>query len=216
MAAEQELPIGNVQTLYRWMELALLFFGAPAIYLLGWIPLPKIPFLLLLVAVLVIWLLRDPSFDRSQWWGAAGLRTEWRRLLARFLVLSSGIIIFAFLVFPGHFLDMPLEEPAKWAILMVAYPLLSVYPQEIAYRTFFYHRYGGLLRGHWPMVFLNAAAFGFMHVVYENWVAVLATFLGGILFADTFARTRSTAASTFEHGLYGCLMFTIGLGRFFS
>ena len=38
---------------------------------------------------------------------------------------------------------------------------------------------------------------------------------GGLFFADTYAKTRSLAAVYFEHALYGCYLFTIGLGFYF-
>lgn len=43
-----------------------------------------------------------------------------------------------------------------------------------------------------------------MHAIYRNWVALLLTFLGGLLFARTY-----------QHTLYGWLLFTIDMGRFF-
>jgi CAAX protease family protein len=41
------------------------------------------------------------------------------------------------------------------------------------------------------------------------------SFIGGLIFAYRFARTRSFFAVWLEHALYGDLIFTIGLGRFF-
>ena len=199
-----------------WIELALLFAGLPTIYLLGFVPLEKIPFLLLIVAVLGAALAFDPSFDRRLLWNAAPLRPEVPRILATFAIGAAGIAAFTAVVFPERLFELVRDEPRTWAVLMVAYPLLSVYPQEIVYRTFFYHRYAGLFADRWTRIAVNAAAFGYMHVVYENWVAVVFTAIGGAMFAYTWERTRSTAAVSFEHALFGCLMFTIGLGAFFS
>jgi membrane protease YdiL (CAAX protease family) len=41
------------------------------------------------------------------------------------------------------------------------------------------------------------------------------TLVGGLLFAHTYWKTRSLLVSAIEHALYGCLLYTIGLGRFF-
>ena len=41
------------------------------------------------------------------------------------------------------------------------------------------------------------------------------TLLGGWLFARTNLRTRSLLATTVEHAAYGCLLFTVGLARWF-
>jgi hypothetical protein len=44
---------------------------------------------------------------------------------------------------------------------------------------------------------------------------MILTFFGGYLFAYTYAKTRSLLLVSIEHALYGCLLYTIGLGRFF-
>ncbi|WP_234730087.1 hypothetical protein [Acidocella facilis] len=41
------------------------------------------------------------------------------------------------------------------------------------------------------------------------------TLAGGWLFARSYAATRSLTFSGVEHALYGCLVFTIGLGQYF-
>jgi hypothetical protein len=43
----------------------------------------------------------------------------------------------------------------------------------------------------------------------------LLTLIGGWFFAETYARTRSMRLVWLEHALYGCLVFTIGLGDYF-
>lgn len=65
------------------------------------------------------------------------------------------------------------------------------------------------------MIVASAAAFAFMHIIFRNWVAVGLTFAGGLLFAARYAETSSLAASSFEHSLYGCWLFTVGLGQYF-
>ena len=65
------------------------------------------------------------------------------------------------------------------------------------------------------MIVASAAAFAFMHIIFRNWVAVGLTFAGGLLFAARYAGTNSLATSSFEHALYGCWLFTVGLGQYF-
>jgi len=36
-----------------------------------------------------------------------------------------------------------------------------------------------------------------------------------LLFAARYAETGSLATSSFEHALYGCWLFTVGLGQYF-
>lgn len=66
---------------------------------------------------------------------------------------------------------------------MIAYPVLSVYPQGLLYRAFFFERYAPLFPGRWTMILASAAAFAFLHVIFRNPLAVEFAFGGGILFA---------------------------------
>jgi membrane protease YdiL (CAAX protease family) len=54
-----------------------------------------------------------------------------------------------------------------------------------------------------------------MHIVYRNPLAVVLTFFGGLIFAWRYKVTNSLLTSSFEHALYGCWLFTVGLGDFF-
>jgi uncharacterized protein len=107
------------------------------------------------------------------------------------------------------------QHPGLWALVMVAYPILSVYPQGLLYRAFFFERYAPLFPGRWTMIVASAAAFGFLHLIFGNPLAPALGFLGGLLFAARYAATGSLATSCFEHALYGCWLFTLGLGRYF-
>jgi membrane protease YdiL (CAAX protease family) len=98
---------------------------------------------------------------------------------------------------------------------MVAYPVLSVYPQGVLYRAFFFERYVDLFPGKWAMILASAAAFSFLHIIFRNWLAVGLTLAGGVLFALRYQETDSLATSSFEHSLYGCWLFTVGLGQYF-
>ncbi|HET6984641.1 MAG TPA: hypothetical protein VFI53_21025 [Myxococcaceae bacterium] len=48
-----------------------------------------------------------------------------------------------------------------------------------------------------------------------NGLALALTLLGGWMFSRTYLRTRSLVATAVEHAAYGCLLFTVGLGRWF-
>jgi membrane protease YdiL (CAAX protease family) len=101
----------------------------------------------------------------------------------------------------------------------VLYPVVSVYPQGVLYRAFFLHRYAGLLpatpAGELALLVASGAAFGFLHIIFRNPLAVVLTFFGGILFAWRYKETESLSVSSFEHALYGCWLFTVGLGQYF-
>jgi uncharacterized protein len=98
---------------------------------------------------------------------------------------------------------------------MLLYPLLSVVPQTLIYRAFLFARYQRLWRDRWMLIAASGTAFSCLHIVLRNPVAPLMTLPAGLLFAWRYARTNSAMASAFEHALYGCLVFTVGLGEFF-
>jgi len=65
------------------------------------------------------------------------------------------------------------------------------------------------------MIIASGLAFALMHIVFRNVLAVMLTLAGGLLFAARYAETGSLATSCFEHALYGCWLFTVGLGQYF-
>ena len=113
-------------------------------------------------------------------------------------------------------LDLPRTSLGTWAILVVAYPVLSVYPQTIIFRAFFFHRYRPLFGTGTGLLIAGAIAFAYVHVVFRNPVAVLATIPAGVAFGRRYLNTRSAAVSWFEHTLHGYMIFTIGLGQYFG
>jgi membrane protease YdiL (CAAX protease family) len=66
------------------------------------------------------------------------------------------------------------------------------------------------------MILASAAAFAFLHIVFRNSLAMALTVAGGLLFAARYSETGSLATSSVEHALYGCWLFTVGLGQYFN
>lgn len=54
-----------------------------------------------------------------------------------------------------------------------------------------------------------------MHIVFNNYIAVVFTFLAGLIFMKTYIDTKSFGLVCIEHALYGNMIFTIGLGEYF-
>lgn len=161
----------------------------------------------------VLWI--DGSFDRRRLLNLGAVRRELRTMLLIALVGALGILVAVLLFESRGPFWLPRNRPSIWALIMVGYPLFSVYPQEIMYRAFLMHRYRPVFPGRWMMIAASGAAFGFAHIVLENWVAVAMTMVGGVLFAWRYDRSRSVSAVWLEHTLWGCLIFTIGLGSYF-
>jgi membrane protease YdiL (CAAX protease family) len=199
--------------IYLVAEYLVLFFGTVAAFITLARGVSPIPFLIVLGAGAVVYLLRQPSFDRADFLRPAAVRGQLRSILSLWVLAWIAAIV-GLLVYDSSLLfGLPRSQPVLWAIIMVAYPLLSAYPQELIFRGFLFHRYGKAF-GPTGTIVASAAAFGFAHVFFHNWFAVIASTVGGVLFALRYARSRSLLAATIEHGLYGILLFTVGLGQF--
>jgi uncharacterized protein len=202
-------------------EYLILFGALPLILCLPiCTALPRLPILWLAAAYALHTLWRDPSFDRRELWRFAPLLRQLPQMLALF---AAGVVVVSALVhvyLPDLLLTLPRLHPRFWAMVMVTYPILSVYPQGIVYRTWILNRYRPVFQpeGAPPalLLFASAAAFAGMHLLFHNWIAVAATFPGGVLFARRHLSSRSLLVSSLEHALYGCFLFTIGLGQFFG
>lgn len=205
-------PLSASDRTYLTLEYSLLFFAIPAIIAFG--P-PRIPFFALLysaTAICALFLFLDRSFDRSQLWNKASLRAGLPGVLSLWAV---GVVVLSLLIkflAPHLWLAFPREKPLVWAGVMVLYPVLSVYAQNIIYRAFIFHRYRSLFPSPSAMIWASAAAFSFAHIIFLNAVAILLTLAGGLIFAHTFHKHRSILLVSIEHALYGCLLFTVGLG----
>lgn len=199
-------------------EIALFFVGAPLLvsYTLHALRLPLFYVLQPILLGFFAYLLWDPTFLLRRELARGFSLGSLAAMLGTFLVLGGAIAYAAYALYPPGFLSFPRRVPRLWLTIMVLYPIMSVLAQEFVYRTFFFHRYGPLFGDRrWAAIATNAALFGFGHIIFENWIAVVGTFLAGLLFAYRYDMTRSLWAVWLEHSLYGCLIFTVGLGRYF-
>jgi membrane protease YdiL (CAAX protease family) len=197
------------------IEFLLLFFAGPTLFAFTRHRIPAIPALWALLAYCLFILLHDPYFDRQRLWDTRSLRQYAPVILTLFaLVTVIGAMLFRRFA-PALFLNFPRSNPLLWGLVMVLYPVLSVYPQGVIYRAFLFERYRPLFGSGWAMVLASAMAFAYVHIVFRNPLAVGLTFLAGLLFALRYVQTGSLFVSSFEHALYGCAIFTIGLGRSF-
>lgn len=197
------------------LEFLLLFVALPLGYRFSPVRIPALPLLWVVVGYAWWQLLHDPHFDRTRLWNAGQLPGRLGPILVIFVLAAAALWLCVHRFAPHLEWNFLRRNPIFWVIVMVAYPVLSVYPQGILYRAFFFERYASLFPGKWAMIVASAAAFAFLHIVFRNPLAVALTFAGGLLFAARYAETNSLFTSSFEHALYGCWLFTIGLGQYF-
>lgn len=202
---------------YLRLECFLLMVVLPTAILLSGLARYLLYPVLWVMAVLCLWrLLKDPEFDRSRLWNARAVnRYSLREIALLFVPLALMLVVFTWLYVPERFFVFPRDRTQLWALVMLLYPLLSVYPQEVIYRTFFFHRYRSILGGSWKIVVASAVAFGYAHIMMANWIAVVFSAIGGLLFGYRYLLHRSTLLASIEHALYGNFVFTAGLGWYF-
>ncbi len=198
------------------LEFALLCVGLPTVIIVY--RLAGEMLLFLWAAALYCGIVYRLKFHRG--WGEVWRwrevnRANLRVILPRFVLVAAAMT--AFLVFydPERMLSLPRERPGLMLILFVLYPLLSALPQEFIFCTYFFARYRWFFPAQWAVVGASAVVFAYAHILFINPVAPALSFIGGLIFATTYAKTRSLALVTLEHALYGNYLFFIGLGWYF-
>lgn len=205
-----------MRKVFLWGELLTLFAVVPLIYYSGMVHLPKIPILLAFFVICLAALLRDRAFDRRELLHSLrGHEAVLRHIFFRALIVAAGSIVAVLIMEPALLFGFPRARPWLWLLVMFLYPLLSAYPQEVIYRSFLFHRYKDILPVQWAAILASTLAFSFLHIIFDNWIAVVLTIPAGYLFSRTYVRSGSLLLAAIEHGLYGCIVFTSGLGRFF-
>ena len=136
----------------------------------------------------------------------------WRVTVTKLISIGLITTFYVWLTQPKSLFSVLINKPLVWLLILFIYAVFSVYPQELIYRTFFFKRYRNFFKNEKVLIFINAAVFSLGHLFFRNMLVVVLTFLGGILFAFTFNKTKSTLLVSIEHGLYGCWLFTVGIG----
>ena len=201
------------QQLRRVAEFLILYFVLPT--LVWWSGTKMYLVILGAMAVGALLLLRgDPTYDRSALFRPASVRKDARRILIRFAILAPLILAATWILTPDLLFRFPRERTALWLAILFGYPWVSVYPQGLIYRALFLHRYGALFPHPVLRCLVGGVIFSFLHIVFENPVALTVTFIGGIMFTRTHERTGALLSSSLEHALYGLWLMTTGWGAF--
>jgi len=199
-------------SILRAIECAVLFLVLPLALALLPFRISPIPVLIAATVLVMILLLRDPSFNRFALTTLPDLR---RNLVSMLLIIPIAAALLAGLLYwlqPAAMFSFPRQQPNLWILVMCMYPIVSVVPQTIIYRVFFMHRYEPLFGKGWTMVFVATAAFALCHIIFKHPLPILLTSVGGLLFAWRYWSTGSAPLSALEHAIYGDLAFTIGYG----
>ncbi|MFD2561054.1 CPBP family glutamic-type intramembrane protease [Aquimarina rubra] len=199
-------------TFTRGLELLLLFVLLPVSFLFTYPILLKViltvaGFVYILVHLKRSGLLKLKLPNRSHW------KPFWRETIIKLAIVIIITSLYVFWMAPDKLFSIVIKKPYLWVMILFVYTFLSVWPQEIIYRTFFYNRYQSLVQNKWLFVFINAVLFSLAHMFLRSFLVQLLTFLGGLLFAFTYQKTKSTTLVSIEHAIYGNWLFTVGMGE---
>jgi len=206
----------NQSNIIRWGEFGFLYVAVPVIVTFVLPVRAAIP-TLWGGSLFAWWLLKiTPAGDALLLKGETRipLRNALAGILARFAVGAALLTGLLWWCHPEWLFEFPRTNPAFWALVCTAYPVLSVFPQVIIYRCLFIKRYSSLFVSKRLAWFIGTLVFGWAHLPFQNPVALLFPFIGGFLFIRTYQKTQSILLNVFEHGLYGCFLFTIGWGKY--
>ncbi|PKV50585.1 CAAX prenyl protease-like protein [Aquimarina sp. MAR_2010_214] len=198
--------------IYKGLELFIFFIILPISFLLDSHFLFKvIPTVFGFVYILI--LLKRKSllklkFPIKEYW-----KPFWKKTIIKLGVIMVVTGVYVFLMAPDKLFSVLIKRPGLWIIILFVYTFLSVWPQEIIYRTFFYERYEGLIGNKWLFIFINAILFSLAHLFLGSFLVQVLTFVGGLLFAYTYQKTKSTTLVSIEHAIYGNWLFTVGMGE---
>lgn len=202
---------------FAWLgfELLCIYVAVPLLMYERVLPNWPIPFLLFGVVWALLVLRGDSSFDRRLLVRRADLGSGFRKILIRDVSLLLLLGLAVWLAAPKMLFSLIKTAPALWFLVMILYPVLSVYPQELLYRAYFFHRFKPLFGGGAGMIAASAMLFGFVHIIFGSWIPIALTTLGGVLFGLTYRKSGSLLLACLEHALFGDFIFTIGIGRYF-
>lgn len=199
---------------WKYLELFFVFVILPLLMKYNIIPLPRL-LTLLLVFLFVLFLSIKFKYIDKNWYKIPKLNKQyWLKMTLIYL----GTFIF-FIAYIYFFLDekpfiLLRERPHLMLIIAIFYPLISAFPQELIYRPFYFQRYKDILSDK-EIIISNMFAFSFLHIIYNNFPALILTLISGLVFTLNYYRQRSLMLVTIEHSILGLIVFFTGMGRYF-
>jgi len=130
----ESVPASRRKRAWLAVEFVVLFLGGVGLYALAGSPgSPLLPMAVLAIAAFV-YLRRRPGFDRRNLGRPEAVRPELASILGVWAAAAVIGIAGVALLAPDRLFDLPRERPVLWLAVLVFYPLVSVYRQEIVFR----------------------------------------------------------------------------------
>lgn len=197
---------------YKFFELLTLFVIIPVSFIINYPTWVKVimglsGFVYIILVLLKVEKYKFKATLQLNW------QAFWKRIIFPSIIVITVTTCYVWLTDKPQLFNVLLNNPILWLFILFFYSFCSVYPQELIYRTFFFLRYQQLFKNKYLFIILNAALFSLAHIFFENILVSTLTFIGGIFFALTYKKTKSTLLVSIEHSLYGCWLFTVGMGN---
>lgn len=196
----------------RKLEFTLFFVALPVLLALAMPPRALFPVLLAMTGV-GLWLLQRTEGFHWRELTQGALRLPQALAFAALVAAASGAALAIWA--PGAAFGLIRARPGFYLVIVVLYPILSAFPQEVLFRALWFRRYGAILPGGWPGLLLNGAAFSLAHLMFWNGVVTVMTFAGGVIFAWVYRRQGSFRQAVLLHCIAGWVLFGMGLGIWF-
>ncbi|MFD1613748.1 CPBP family glutamic-type intramembrane protease [Gelatiniphilus marinus] len=197
--------------LYKSFEFFIIFILVPISFALSYSPWLK-----LIIGftgfIYIVFVLLKVEKEKIQISKNLNWKLFFKQTLVKFLGIAMVTTLFVWFTNKEALFSVLLNKPILWFLILIIYSVFSVYPQELVYRTFYFKRYSGALKNKNLFLFINAIMFSLGHLFFKNPLVLVLTFFGGLLFAVTYNKTKSTLLVSIEHAIYGCWLFTVGMG----
>ena len=153
-------------------------------------------------------------FDKSFSFTSLRKKVDWKFIIIFSLIFLSLSFFYVILVDKDLLFIFPKTNFELWLLVILIYPFLSVIPQEIVYRVFFFQRYFPNERSFYFLTLLNMIVFSYGHIVFNNVHAILITAIVSPIFTYAYLK-KSFFTCIVIHALGGQIIFTLGLGKYF-
>ncbi len=197
---------------YKTIELVVIFIIIPASFMFSYDP--KLKFAIgILGLIYVVYILFKKEKIKINIVPDIKWKLFFRKVSINLIVIALITVVYMYMFDRSNLFVVVLNKPKMWLLFVCIYSVISVYPQELLYRTFFFKRYESLVKNDRLFIIFNAIMFSIAHLLFKNVLVMVLTFLGGVLFAITYKKTKSTLLVSIEHAIYGSWLFTVGLGE---
>ena len=153
-------------------------------------------------------------FDKTFLFASMKKKIDWKFISVFSIIFLLLGFFYILLVDRDLLFIFPKTNFKLWLIVIFIYPFLSVIPQEIVYRVFFFQRYFPKISSIYFAIALNLIVFSYGHIVFNNLHAILITAIVSPIFAYAYLK-KSFLTCVVLHSLGGQIIFTLGLGKYF-